>query len=130
MKLSTFLAITGVLAILFGVFFLVAPSTALSQYGVPVEPHNQMQSRYYGGALLQVGILVWLARATQDAIAARAILIGLAVGNALGIALGIWAGTAGLQNAMVWSSVLTFGVLLAGCVYFLMSRQPSASRVA
>ena len=130
MKLSTFLTITGVIAVLFGAFFLLLPAAALSQYGVPIEPHNLMQARYFGATLLQVGLIVWLMRATQDPISARAVLIGVAVGNAVGVGLSVWAGIAGLQNAMVWGSVVLYGVLLIGCLYFLASPAARPARVA
>ncbi len=127
MKLSTFLAVTGVLAALFGAWFLVLPAAALSHYGVPMEPHNLMQSRYFGATLLEVGIVVWLARATQDSIASRALLVGLAIGTALGAALSAWAAVSGLQNVMAWGSVVLYGVLMLGCLYFLAA---PASQVA
>jgi hypothetical protein len=129
MKLSTFFAVTGVIALLFGAFFLILPEPALQQYGVPTEAHNQMQARYFGATLFQVGLVVWLLRRTQDAIAVRAVLIAIAVGNALGAAIGIWAGLVKLQNAMVWGSVVLYVVLLLGSVYFLLSRSPQPARV-
>jgi hypothetical protein len=129
MKLTTFFAISGAIALLFGVFFLAFPDAALRQYAVPTEPHNLMQARYFGATLLQIGLVVWLARLTQDAIAIRAILIGIAVGSAIGAAISVWAGLAGLQNAMVWGSVLIYGLLLLGSVYF-MSRSARTPAVA
>ena len=127
MKLSTFLAVTGALALLFGAFFLVLPELALRQYGVATEAHNQMQARYFGATLLQVGLVVWLARRTQDAIAVRAILIAITTGNAIAAAISVWAALAKLQNAMVWGSVLLYVSLLLGSVYFLASspRRPA-----
>ena len=127
MKLSTFFAVTGIIALLFGAFFLIFPEPALQQYGVPTEAHNQMQARYFGATLLQVGLVVWLSRLTQDAISVRAILIAIIVGNAFAAAISVWAGLAKLQNAMVWGSVLLYVVLLLASVYFLLSpsRQPA-----
>jgi hypothetical protein len=121
MKLSTFLAVTGAIALLFGAFFVLFPEAALRQYGVPAEAHNQMQARYFGATLFQVGLVTWLARTTRDAIAIRAILIAITVGNAIAAAISVWAGVAKLQNAMVWGSALLYGVLLLGSVYFLLA---------
>lgn len=127
MKLSTYFGATGIIAIVFGAFFLVFPAIALQQYGVPAEAHNQMQARYFGATLLQVGLVLWLARPTQDAVAIRAILIAIVVGNACAAAISVWAAVAKLQNAMVWGSVLLYVVLLLGSLYFLLSaRRPSA----
>ena len=130
MKLSTFVAATGIIALLFGAFFLIFPAAALQQYGVPTEAHNQMQARYFGATLLQVGLVVWLSRLTQDAISVRAILIAIIVGNAFAAAISVWAGLVNVQNAMVWGSVLLYLVLLLGSVYFLMSSSRQPARVA
>ena len=130
MRLRTFFAITGIIALLFGVFFLVFPEPALRQYGVPTEAHNQMQARYFGATLLQVGVVVWLARLTQDAISIRAILIAIIVGNAFAAAISVWAAITKLQNAMVWGSVLLYVLLLLGSLYFLVSPSRPTARVA
>ena len=129
MKLSTFFAVTGIIALLFGAFFLIFPELALRQYGVPAEAHNQMQARYFGATLLQVGLVVWLSRLTQDAISVRAILIAITVGNAFAAAISVWAGLVKLQNAMVWGSVLLYVLLLLGSVYFLLSLSRPPARV-
>ena len=129
MKLSTFFAVTGLIALLFGAFFLIFPELALQQYGVPIEAHNQMQARYFGATLLQVGLVVWLSRQTQDAISVRAILIAITVGNAFAAAISVWAGLVKLQNAMVWGSVLLYVLLLLGSVYFLLSPSRPPARV-
>ncbi len=98
MKRSTFFAVTGVLAVLFGAWFLALPATALSHDGVPTEAHNLMQARHFGSTLLMVGLVVWLARATQDPTAAQALLVGTGIGDAIGAALSAWAAVSGLQN--------------------------------
>ena len=88
-----------------------------------------MQARHFGATLLQVGLVVWLARQTQDAIAVRAILIAITVGNAFAAAISVWAGLIKLQNAMVWGSVLLYVLLLLGSLYFLLSSSRQPARV-
>jgi hypothetical protein len=81
MKLPAFLGLAGALGILFGLEFLLIPELALAQYGVPTEPHNLMQSRYFGSTLLAFGLLLWLARGAQDTTARRALLLASLVAN-------------------------------------------------
>jgi hypothetical protein len=133
MKLSTFLAVAGALATLFGLGFLLVPAFALAQYGVPTDPHNLMQARYFGTTLLSVGLIFWLARRIRDDDALRAILLGGTVGNGIGAIISAWAALAGLQNALAWSSVAIYGLLCLGGIYFLGSatrrvETPQASR--
>jgi hypothetical protein len=120
MKLPAFLGLAGALGILFGLEFLLIPELALAQYGVPTEPHNLMQSRYFGSTLLAFGLLLWLARGAQDAAVQRALLLSSAVGNLIGLLLSLWARVSGLQNLLAWLSVGIYGALLLGALYYLL----------
>ena len=121
MKVATFLAVAGGIGVLFGLEFLLVPAFALGQYGVPTEPHNLMQARYFGATLLAFSLILLLARHTRDDAALRAILQGSVVGNALGAGISVWAVTTGLQNAMAWVSVTTYLVICLASVYYLSS---------
>jgi hypothetical protein len=120
MKLSGFLALSGALAVLFGLEFLLIPELALSQYGVPTGPHNLMQSRYFGGTLLAYGLVFWLARGTRDDAARRALLLAAVVGNLVGLALSLWSRLEGLQGVLAWLSVAIYAALLLGSLNFLL----------
>jgi hypothetical protein len=120
MKLSAFLGLAGAIGILFGLEFLLIPELALSQYGVPAEPHNQMQARYFGSGLLAFGLVLWLARKTQDAIARRALLVAAVVGNLLGLLLSLWSRIDGLQGALAWLAAGIYGALTLGALFFLL----------
>lgn len=121
MKLSTYFGITGVVAVLFGLAFILIPELSLKQYGVPTEPHNLMQSRYFGSALLAFGLVPLLGRSLREDAALRAILQASAVGNGIGAIISAMAVTSGLQNQMAWGSVLIYGVFFAGSLYYLSS---------
>ena len=75
MKLSLYLAITGGVAVLFGLAFVLVPELSLRHYGFPTEPHNLIQSRYFGSALLAFGLVPLLGRNLKDDPALRLSLI-------------------------------------------------------
>jgi hypothetical protein len=120
MKLSAFLGLAGVLAIVFGLEFLLIPDIALAQYGVPTEPHNVMQARFFGSTLLSFGLLLWLARGAQEAAVQRALLFASIIGNLIGVVLSLWSRFSGLQGILAWLSVGIYGALLLGSLYFLL----------
>lgn len=123
MKREMFFAIFGIVAVLFGLAFLLAPEVSLRMYGVPTDPHNLMQSRYFGSALLGLGLVFFLARETQDQKAIRALLVGGVVGNLIGAVIsGSAAGN--LQNSLAWVSVAIYLALAAGCGYYLLVARP------
>jgi hypothetical protein len=121
MKCSTFLSVTGILGIAFGLGFLLAPESVAPLYGVPVEAHTIMMDRYFGGSLLWVGLISWLARGVRDDAALRALLQAGTVGNLAGLVVSAWSAIAGLMNALAWSSAALYALMLAGCLYLLGS---------
>ena len=121
MKISMYLAIAGAVAILFGAALLLLPEITIKQYGVPTEPHNLMQARYFGGTLLGYGLVLWLGRNLRDDAALRVILQAGVVGNAVGAIVSAHAAVAGLQNEMAWGSVALFVLFLMGNLFYLSS---------
>jgi hypothetical protein len=129
MKRQVFFAIAGIVSAVFGLSFLLVPEMSLRMYGVPAEPHNVMQARYFGSALLALGLLWFLARNTQDPTAIRAILVAALVGNVAGGVISVSAaGT--LQNSMAWTSVAIYGAFALASAYFLMAGRQAATAVA
>lgn len=120
MKLSAFLGLAGAIGILFGLEFLLIPELALSQYGVPTEPHNLMQARYFGSTLLAFGLVTWLARRSTEDGTRRALLIAGIVGNLVGLVLSLWSRSAGLQGLLAWLSVGIYAALLLGGLNYLL----------
>jgi hypothetical protein len=119
MKREMFFASLGIVGVLFGVGFLLLPEMSLRMYGVPTDPHNLMQSRYFGSALLGLGLIAYLARDTQDPKAIRALLLGSLVSDAAGAVIS--ASAAGsLQNGMAWLSVAIYAAFAAGAGYYLL----------
>jgi len=119
MDTKLFLAISAVIALLYGIAFILIPNVLLSAYGVQSNPSAVLGFRYFGVTLLGLGLITWLVRESRDWTALRGVLIGLAVGDAVGTVLSIWATLAGLMNGMGWSAVLIYLILLVGCVYCL-----------
>lgn len=121
MKLATYLAISGFVAVVFGLEFLFLPEFALKLYGVPTDPHHVMLSRYFGGTLVAYGLVLWLGRGLRDDAALCVVLQAGVVGNVIGGVISVLAAVAGLQNQMVWLSVLIYALFLAGNLYYLSS---------
>jgi len=105
----------------------VGTRVALAFYGdaTPNAP-SILSLRFYGASLLSVGLVVWFVRETSDWTALRGLLLGLSIGNVVGVAVSIWGTVTGIMNAMGWSVVLIYLVLLAGFVYYLSAGRADA----
>jgi hypothetical protein len=117
-KLATFMSIASVLALLFGLAFLLAPVPVSSVYGVALEPNGAWLGRYLGAALLGVGLLTWLARNARQGEGLRAIILGLFVLSAISLVLAVLHALSGLANALAWSTVIIYLFLTLGFGYF------------
>jgi hypothetical protein len=114
MRFSTLLTIAGTLAILFALAFLLAPGPTLAQYGAPPDPAAVLMSRFFGVALLHLGLLLILARQVEDPLARRAVALAGVVGSLAGLLVALWAVLGHLVNALGWSTVVIYLGLLLG----------------
>ena len=117
MKLGTFMAIHAFVAVVFGIGFVLAPASVLAPYGmVNMDAGAVFMSRLFGAALIQIGLLAWLARTVTDPAARRA--VQLAYGG----------GLAGVANALGRSTVAIYLLLALGYGYFLFARPSGEQR--
>ena len=106
MRPNTVFVTAGGLALAFGLGFFLAPGAVLPLYGVSPDAATLLMSRFFGVALLQVGVILYLARETRDGGTARALALGGVVGSTAGVIVALMGVMAGTVNALGWSTVL------------------------
>ena len=114
MRLGTLLLIGGIIALGFGIGFLLAPAAVLTLYGVPVEPPVVLMARFFGAALLQLGLVFYLIRDVSDPTTRRGVVLGSFLGSLAGLVVALTALFWGLMNSFGWSAVAIYGLLLLG----------------
>ncbi len=122
MQLGTLLRLAGLLALAFGIGFLFAPARVLAMYGVAAEPTVGLMARFFGSALVQLGLVLYLIRDVSDPTTRRGVVIGSFLGSLAGFVVSLTAQFWGLMNSFGWSSVAIYGVLLLGYGSFVFSR--------
>jgi hypothetical protein len=115
----------GILAIVFGLSFLLVPAMVLLMYGVEANSATLLMSRFFGVALLQIGLLLYFIRETRDAATARAGALSGVVGSIAGLCVGLMGVMGGVVNGLGWSTVAIYAALLGG--YASIMRAPQAS---
>jgi hypothetical protein len=123
MTLKTFFAIFALLSVLFGIGFVLAPGQVLANYGVENSPAIAVMSRLFGGTLLAMAVILWLARDFRDETAVRAVLIALGSSSVVNFVVSIIATMSGTINALGWTTVLIYLCGAAGSGYFLNAGQ-------
>jgi hypothetical protein len=126
MRLNTLLLIAGVLALVFGLSFLLVPGAVLPLYGIEPAAGTVMMSRFFGAALVNLGLAVYLLRDAGEAGTQRGLVLAGVVGSVSGLAVALMGQFAGLVNAMGWSTVAIYGLLLLGYASHLRARPRTA----
>jgi hypothetical protein len=122
MRLRTLLLIGGVLGLVFGMGFLFAPRTVLALYGVAGDRIVVLMSRFFGAALVQLGLVLYLIRDVGDPRTQRGVVLGSFLGSLAGLVVALTAQFWGLVNAFGWSTVAIYGFLLIGYGSFIFGR--------
>ena len=61
MKLSNLLVINAIVALVYGISFVLAPTTVLSLFGLTQGTSEALAGQYFGVALIAIGLLTWFA---------------------------------------------------------------------
>ena len=129
MSTKLYLTIAAVIAIAYGIAFVLIPAEMLQPYGVSPEPHVILAIRLLGAAFIGLGLVYAFARSFQDWVAVRSVLIAIVVADAVGglvIAMGTIQGTV---NTLGWGNVVLYALLAVGALYCLSSgsRAPASA---
>ena len=126
MKFSTFLIINAIVALVFGIGFLLAPAFMVTTYGVSPGPAMNLVAQFYGVELVVVGLLSWFARNVQDSLARRSIILAFLIGDGIGVIISLIGTLTGVLNAVGWSAVIVYLLLALGFAYFQFMKPGTA----
>jgi uncharacterized membrane protein YfcA len=114
LTLKTFLLISAIVALIFGLGFVLVPGLMFSIYGIASAPASLLGFRLFGSVLIAIGVMTWFLKDSAHWEAVRAWLLSVAIGNVVGLLL------------VFFATILVYLLLLAGEGYFL-SRGPEAT---
>ena len=120
MKLKTILVINAILLGLFGLGSVLAPEASATPYGLTLDPLSKHLNQTLGAFFLGLAVLSWMSRNLTDSNALRAILLAFVISYSIAMIIGIIDILSGLGNALGWSSVVLYVLLLIGFGYYLM----------
>jgi hypothetical protein len=118
MKLNNFLMAATIVAAVFGLAFLVAPSQLVALYGVTLTPATEVIGRIAGSVILGFAIVFWGARDGNGAETFKAVMMAGLIANGLDALILLHATATGLLNRLGWLQVLINGALAVGFWYF------------
>ena len=118
MNLKNLFLINAIIALFFGVVFVLFPTDTMAQYGVSMMPKGAvLVARLFGSALLGLAIITWFARSfAKDA--QRDIILGLFVLDGVGFVVSLLAQLDRAVNELGWTTVAIYLLLALGFGYF------------
>lgn len=119
MTYRNLLTIASIIALIFGLGFILMPGQLVSFYNVELTPAGILIAQLYGATLLSFGLLNWFARGFSDDTTQQAILTANLVGDALGSIFSLMGQLGGVPgvNSLGWSTVLIYVLLTLGFAY-------------
>ena len=119
MKLCNLMATKAVIVVVFGIGFILMPTTLMSFYGLTLNPGGAVITQLFGASFILLGILLWFAKnAPSSDVALRAIVLAVTVGDAIGFIVALLAQFSGMMNALGWVTVALYLLLALGFGYF------------
>jgi hypothetical protein len=122
--------INALVAFLFGLGFLLVPTRVLGLFDTETFVSTLLVSRFFGTAMLTLGLLLWFAKDVADAAVQRWMAIALLVGAAAGLivtVIGTFASNAVIRSNG-WMAMAIYVLFGLGYVYLVfLQRQSPAS---
>jgi hypothetical protein len=118
MKLSQVFIFNTLAALSYAAGFLIIPATIMSWHGITADAYTILMARYFGVALLGMGLVTWSARNAPESDVRDGIITGLAISAVVGFALSLQSTLAGQMNALGWLPVVVYLLLFVGFGYF------------
>ena len=118
MKISQVYLLNTVIALVYSLLLLLFPTMMLNAHGMAVSESAVLMGRYFGVALLGMGLATWLARNALPSSAKSAITLGYLISDIAGLIVSLMAVISGQMNALGWLAVVIYVVLTAGFGYF------------
>ena len=126
MKLKTLMTINAIVAIVFGVTFVIVPAQVYSLYDITPDEQLIYMGQLFGAALIGFALLTWMARNATDSDARRAIVLALFISNGIGFIVALIAQLSNVVNAFGWSTVAIYLLLALGFGYFQFFKPASS----
>lgn len=117
--------INSFFSFLFGLGFLIVPGMLLDLFGTETRIPELLLARFFGTALVVIGLLLWFARDISDESAQKKFAISLFTGAVLGLivtVIGV-SPASGVIRSNGWAAMLGYALFGLGYAY-LVFRKP------
>jgi hypothetical protein len=119
MSYKVLFILNALIALVFGLAFLVVPTMALQQFEVDEYASTKLVLQFFGTGLLTIGLLAWFAKNVSDAGIQKGMGIGMLIGSLAGLAMSMVGVANGLIRNFSWLPMVIYGVFALGYGFML-----------
>lgn len=123
MKLNTLFMLNFILALVFGVGLIFAPTALTSLYDAEITAAGAFMGQLFGACLVGFAILSWLARDISDFKSRQALAMMFFLGYLLALVLSLIAQFNQVVGALGWANVAAYALLGFGFGYFRFTKK-------
>ena len=99
MKLKTLFMINAVIAIVYGICFVLIPTRVLLIYGLTADAGEVLMGQYFGVALIGIGLITWLIKNVTEPNATGAVILALLISDVIGFIISVIGTISGVMNS-------------------------------
>lgn len=118
MTIRNLLIVNAIIAVLFGLAFVLIPAPLLKLYDVELNANGLFVAQLLGASFIGYAIITWSLRDEGDGSVRQNLLLALFVSYAIGFVLSLIAQLNNLANALGWSTVAIYLLLGLASGYF------------
>ena len=118
MNLKTVFTANAIVALVFGLSFMIIPGTVASLYGNGLTDAGLYVARLFGAVIFGYCILTWLARNAEESEARKAIVTSLFISWGIGFVIALIFTIQGVVNVYGWVNVAFYLLFTLGFGYF------------
>ncbi|MGB2897368.1 MAG: hypothetical protein WBB65_14545 [Anaerolineales bacterium] len=118
MKLSHVFSFNALVALVYAIGFVIGPNTVMGLHGLPEGETQALMARYFGVALIGLGLIAWFVKDVAHPPLKDGITISLFLSSVIGFVLSIQATLSGQMNALGWLPTAVYLLLTLGFCYF------------
>ena len=126
MKLNVLFIITAVIAIVFGVAFLIIPGTVYSLYSIESSMQLNYMGQLFGAALIAIGLISWNSRNAADSDARKAIILSFFIADTIGFVIALIGQLNNVVSGFGWTTVIIYLLLALGFAKFQFTKSQAA----
>lgn len=122
MNMKTLMIVNTIVAIVFGLAFVLVPAQLTSLYGVMANELASFIGQLFGAALIGIAVLTWTARNATESDARKAIVLALFIADGIGFIIALIGQLGNVVNALGWLTVVIYLILTLWWGYFQFSK--------